>query len=374
MEQQKKTKQKAAYPLADGKWIKAQFIMLYLLLPALLLCLGLLAVFGLVYDVQVGKLDDAGSIALLVISAAVCLSSAACLLFYTHRYGTFKGYYYAACSKRFKRETARMLAEAGSLYGSISEVKYNGADKEISRHLRTSMDSLAAYKKYYLANGAAMKLEAVTYAEAAKLRPLLVPEGFSHDSFLVQVKKVHFLVEERFAGTVAKAYRGEENYAFISYSHRDTKEVLNAIAKMQEAKINVWFDEGITEGADWMNHIAEKVDGCAAFVLFQTPSYVKSVNCNVEIKRALKDNKKIIRVILADSKFDPGVEMYLDAIQGIDCRGGLDKKMEKLIAIVAEGLKPKEAARPAQEQKQTEAKKPDEAAKPEEEAKPKLKK
>ena len=325
----------AAYPLKKGARYLIEYICIGYLLPAAFVCLAVLAFGGLVRDMRIGGLGFGGSKALMIIGMLACLGAAAYLFFYAYKYGSPEGYFYAANSRRFKKEMKRLVGVSVSGYKAASEGQYDDAEKEILRYLQLCADRLRKFKKFYLSNDSAAKLETVTYNETLKMTELLSAEKFSYGEFLAAVKKVHFCLEERFGGEKAKAYKGEGDYIFISYSHRNSKAVLNVIKRLHEAKINVWFDEGITEGDDWMDHIARRIDGCSRFLMFQTPAYAKSVNCNVEIKRALKTNRTVIRVILEESKLAEGVEMYLDAIQAIDCRQGItEDKISRIIELL----------------------------------------
>ena len=350
----KKVKEKKTaprYPLKRGIKVMLQYAGFCFLLPAAFMCAALLCAFSLFRNMKIGALTFGGSTWLLAVGMVALLAAAAFFFMRAYKYGTFSAYYFAVNSRRFKREMKRLLSNAVKKYTKISEGKYDESERDITRYLQFCLGSIHSFKKFRQSNGTLAKLENVTYKEACKMSEVLeVPRGedaagefvFPYQEFLAAVKKVYFCIEERFAGVSAKAYKGEGSYAFISYSHRNSKVVLDVIKRLQEAKLNVWFDEGITEGDDWMDHIARKIDTCSHFVMFQSHAYAKSINCNVEIKRALKTNRTIIRVILEASKMAEGVEMYLDAIQAIDCRAGVDEgKLVKLIELL-QPVKPAE--------------------------------
>ena len=357
-EEKKSAAGKPGFPLKRGvRWL-LQYLAIGYLLPAGLLCLAFLAFGGLVRDLKIGSLTFGGSAGLMVVGMLVCLAAAVYFFFYAFQYGSPAGYFSAQNSKKFKTEMKRLIAEAVNGYKAVLESKYDEAEKDILRNLQLCCGILRKYRKYYLANDAHARLEIVAHNEALKMLAVLNADSFFHADFLAAVRKVHFCLEERFTGEKAKAYTGAGEYTFISYSHRNSKAVLGVIKRLHEAKLNVWFDEGITEGEDWMDHIARKIDGCSRFLMFQTPAYAKSINCNVEIKRALKTNRTIIRVILEDSKLADGVEMYLDAIQGIDCRQGIsEEKIVRIIGLLKSEEKKEEKPEPAEKPKKEKAKK-----------------
>ena len=356
-EQRKKVP--AQYPLKNGTRYKLLYLLYFGLLPAVPLCIALLSIGALIRDLDVLGMGQGASIVFKIIGVAAGLCSAALLIYEGFRYGDASAYFTALNSRRFKHVVGRLLQEALSQYHAKSDGGYNETEKEISRQFSLCGEELSKYKKFHQISRAQSKLEAVTYSETLAMLSVFDTEPLDYGKLLIHVKKVQFCIGELLTGSVARAYKGDEGYAFISYSHRNTKTVLGVINRLQEARINVWFDEGITEGEDWMDYLAKKIDNCSHFVMFQTPAYAQSANCNVEIKRALKSKKTIIRIILEESKLADGVEMYLDALQAIDCRDGVEKKMEKIIGLLKPATAPPEETAP-----------PEAAAEPKEETAP----
>ena len=97
-----------------------------------------------------------------------------------------------------------------------------------------------------------------------------------------------------------KAYSGNGNYIFVSYSHRDKSIAYPFIAALQE-KFNVWFDDGIHYGKEWEREIVEKLDGCSIFVFLISKSSLDSPNCKDELYYAREHSKHFINVLLDDS-------------------------------------------------------------------------
>jgi len=323
-------KHKKKYPIENDILLKLIFAGLYLALPAACLVIGLLSLIALAGDIGVfGMQPGGGSVAFAVIGMSGGLGGAGYLLFNTYRYGWFSGYFFAQSSKAFKRSALSVLERLKKDYTAAGFV-----DADAQRHLNYCIEKLSDYKKFWLTTKSQNHMESVVFTEIKKAEAVYDSHDFNKAAFLAALKKIHFSIEERFLGVSAKAYQGEGNYAFISYSHRNTKVVLEVIKKLQEANINVWFDEGITEGDDWMDHLAKKIDNCAYFVMFQSMPYSRSHNCNVEVKRALSRKKTIVRIIIEDSKLAEGVEMYLDNIQAINCTDGFSGKMERIIGLL----------------------------------------
>ena len=47
------------------------------------------------------------------------------------------------------------------------------------------------------------------------------------------------------------AYKGTDPYIFVCYSHDDAGQVYPEISWLQSQGIHVWYDEGISPGAEW---------------------------------------------------------------------------------------------------------------------------
>lgn len=62
---------------------------------------------------------------------------------------------------------------------------------------------------------------------------------------------------------------GQHNYLFISYSHKDYKQVYSDIANLRFAGVRVWYDEGLSAGVDWREEVKKHLaDPCCSGVIF----------------------------------------------------------------------------------------------------------
>ncbi len=57
------------------------------------------------------------------------------------------------------------------------------------------------------------------------------------------------------------AYRGNEPYVFVRYSHEDSDVVYPEITRLHEQGFNLWYDEGISAGKNWRAAIGESLLG-----------------------------------------------------------------------------------------------------------------
>ena len=111
------------------------------------------------------------------------------------------------------------------------------------------------------------------------------------------------------------AYRGNEPYIFISYSHRDNDSVLKIIAQMKSDGYRVWFDDGIDPGTEWDENIAKHVESCGYFIAFISNNYISSDNCKDELNYARELGKGRLLVYLEQVKLPSGMAMRMNRLQ-----------------------------------------------------------
>ncbi len=112
-----------------------------------------------------------------------------------------------------------------------------------------------------------------------------------------------------------KTYEGNDNYIFVSYSHKDKKKVMTVIKKLQKDGYRVWYDDGIEAGAEWPETVATHLMNCGLFLAFISKSYLESFNCKREIDFAVSKRKSFIAVMLENTELSPGMEMQLASVQ-----------------------------------------------------------
>ena len=113
------------------------------------------------------------------------------------------------------------------------------------------------------------------------------------------------------------AYRGDDPFVFVSYSHRDTNLVFSELGKLNDRGFNLWFDEGIAPGESWRDELANRIDECSLFLLFVTPNSVGSEHCLRETNFASNRAKPIIAVHLAATELPAGLELTIGDRQAI---------------------------------------------------------
>ena len=117
---------------------------------------------------------------------------------------------------------------------------------------------------------------------------------------------------------ILRAYQGDENYVFVSYSHKDKAEVYPIIRAMQENGYNVWFDEGIAPSSEWDEYIAMHTDGANFFIAMASPEYLASPFCIKELKFACNYlHKKILLIYLEEVELSLGLQLTTTDLQAM---------------------------------------------------------
>ena len=116
---------------------------------------------------------------------------------------------------------------------------------------------------------------------------------------------------------MAAAYNGTEPYIFMSYSHKDTDVVLNAVDVLTDNGFHVWYDNGIEAGTEWPEYIAERLINCQVVIAFMSRNSQDSHNCRREIHFAIELKKELLVVYLEDFELSPGMRLQLSALQAM---------------------------------------------------------
>ena len=102
-------------------------------------------------------------------------------------------------------------------------------------------------------------------------------------------------------------YIGEEPFAFISYSHKDSEEVYDVLRKMHNRGVRFWFDKGIKPGAEWPEDVAKHLSEVGTIIVMLSPASIASANVRREVNFALSEEKNIVVIQLDDVNLTPGM-------------------------------------------------------------------
>ncbi len=114
-----------------------------------------------------------------------------------------------------------------------------------------------------------------------------------------------------------KPYNGDENYIFVSYSHKDSDRVHPIINRMLSNGFRVWYDEGIDPVTEWDENIADHLKRCVGILAFLSENYLRSENCRDELNYARDLEKGRLLVYLEPVELPAGMAMRLNRIQAI---------------------------------------------------------
>lgn len=112
-------------------------------------------------------------------------------------------------------------------------------------------------------------------------------------------------------------YKGNENYIFVSYSHKDKAQVFPIIEQMTRDGYRVWYDEGIDPGTEWPEFIAEHLSGCLICIAFISVNSLESQYCRNEIGYAISEKKIVVPVHIEQVKLERGMKMQLSSREAI---------------------------------------------------------
>ena len=112
-------------------------------------------------------------------------------------------------------------------------------------------------------------------------------------------------------------YQGTEPFIFISYAHRDFKQVFPVIKALMDHGFRVWYDEGIDPGTEWDDNIAAYVERCYCMLSFLSGNYLASKNCLDELSFARDLEKQQLFVYLEKAKLPRDLALRFGRLQAI---------------------------------------------------------
>ncbi len=113
------------------------------------------------------------------------------------------------------------------------------------------------------------------------------------------------------------AYSGDEPYTFVCYSHQNREQVYQELVRLRSAGINVWYDEGISPGAEWTEEVANAIANCTHLLFFVSPDSVSSKHCLDELSYAQERHKSIVVVYLEPTELPQGLQLSIGRIQAL---------------------------------------------------------
>ena len=113
------------------------------------------------------------------------------------------------------------------------------------------------------------------------------------------------------------AYEGNRPFIFVSYAHKDSREVFDLIEKLAARGYRIWYDEGIEPGSEWPENIANHLLHAEMVLAMITNDSMDSVNCRREINYAMSKGKPLLSVVLEKTEIPAGMELQLSSQQSV---------------------------------------------------------
>ena len=113
------------------------------------------------------------------------------------------------------------------------------------------------------------------------------------------------------------AYQGDEPFIFVCYAHEDADLVYAELVWLRDHGYNIWYDEGIRPGEEWLETLGHAILKATHFLFFVTPNSVDSRYCRDEVQFALTQEKNIVAAHLQPSQLTVGLQLSLGSSQAI---------------------------------------------------------
>ena len=113
------------------------------------------------------------------------------------------------------------------------------------------------------------------------------------------------------------AYKGDEPYVFVCYSHEDSEVVYLELEWLHRQGVNIWYDEGISAGRIWRKEIAEAIQGASKFLYYISKAALASDHCNREVDYALDKAFEVVPVFLEEIQLTPELDLALNRVQAL---------------------------------------------------------
>ena len=94
------------------------------------------------------------------------------------------------------------------------------------------------------------------------------------------------------------AYKGDDPYLFVSYSHTDASAVFPELTWLKRLGFNIWYDEGIEAGTEWREELGQAIVLSKLFLYFVTLDSVLSENSRKELNLAIEEHIPVLAVHL----------------------------------------------------------------------------
>jgi hypothetical protein len=104
------------------------------------------------------------------------------------------------------------------------------------------------------------------------------------------------------------AYDGDDSYVFVCYAHDDAKIVYPEIRWLREQGVNIWYDEGISPGAEFPERLGKAILGASLVLFYVSPTSVNSRHCRDEVYFGIDRTTPILAIHIAETEISRTVQ------------------------------------------------------------------
>jgi dienelactone hydrolase len=113
------------------------------------------------------------------------------------------------------------------------------------------------------------------------------------------------------------AYDGDGPYVFVCYAHDDAQIVYPEIQWLRDQGINVWYDEGISAGAEFPDRLAKAILGASLVLFYVSPKSVSSRHCRDEVYFGIDKKTPVLALHIAETELPPGLALSTGTTQAL---------------------------------------------------------
>ena len=131
----------------------------------------------------------------------------------------------------------------------------------------------------------------------------------------------------------------DQNYVFVSYSHKDYKQVYYDLAHLYCKGVRFWYDKGLPAGQDWEKEVQENIKSsrCSGVIFYLSTNMFLSESIFKEIK--FTSAKKKPNIILNKNYFcvnlqDSNISDMLFKVQEIQRNEGMARLDTKKLNLI----------------------------------------
>ncbi len=137
-------------------------------------------------------------------------------------------------------------------------------------------------------------------------------------------------------------YNGDDSYVFVCYAHKDSPVVYPELAWLHEQGINIWYDEGISPGAEFPEKLGSAILGASAIIFYISSTSVHSRHCRNEVYFGMDRATPVTAVHIEETEMPAGLALTTGTSQAI-LRYELDQDRyrKKLITALTRVDQPK---------------------------------